>query len=88
MDVTMVAAASGIGTVACGVFLYVVRAEHAKARTGQDAEIARVAARIARHEAECTERNKNADERHELVTASLGEIKADVKDILRHMSGR
>ena len=81
MDVQMVAAASGIGTLAFGVLLYVIRSEQAK-------DIARVDGRIARHEAECTERNKNADERHQLVTDSLGEIKADVKDILRHMSGR
>jgi hypothetical protein len=77
MDVTIQAvlgiavSCSILAGAVCGGLLYVVRAEQAGKLADSNKAIALVDSRIARHEAECAQRNKNADERHDRVTAHL-----------------
>lgn len=63
----------GVGALA----LYVIRGEI-------KGEVARVDGRINTHEAECEQRNKNADERHVAMTKTLDDISKDVKALLGH----
>lgn len=70
MDVQSISVALTGAGVLSGLVLYVIRAEQQK-------DVSRLDGRLNQHEAECEQRQKNADERHDRTT-----------EMLAHMDGK